>query len=192
MTTHQHPATASDIHTGTSASTDVAPASDNAAPALNAITQLCRSSNLIRRHLERTVLRDARLTWTSYDILQLAISRQPIDTRTIAEVACVSKATVTISTNHLVDRALIRRGFDTNDNRRVLLHPTPAAWQLIQHTRARLGAEIQQLLRHNIPGLNTDATTLLRQIVTAEPAPHQPHTGDPTSPAFGTSREEIS
>jgi DNA-binding MarR family transcriptional regulator len=173
--------------------TAATPTNDNAAAALNAITQLCRSSNLVRRHLERTVLRDARLTWTSYDILQLAISRQPIDTRTIADVACVSKATVTISTNQLVDRALIRRGFDTDDKRRVLLHPTPAAWQLIQHTRARLGAEIQRLLHHNIPGLNTEATTLLRQIAdTLEPTLRQLSTVDTTSSAPDTSREEAS
>jgi DNA-binding MarR family transcriptional regulator len=173
--------------------TAATPANDNAAAALNAITQLCRSSNLVRRHLERTVLRDARLTWTSYDILQLAISRQPIDTRTIADVACVSKATVTISTNQLVDRGLIRRGFDTADKRRVLLHPTPAAWQLIQHTRAQLGAEIQRVLHHTIPGLNTEASTLLRLIAdTIEPTLSQPSTGDPASSASDASREETS
>jgi DNA-binding MarR family transcriptional regulator len=115
MTTDHRPAVAG------LADTAATPATDNAAAALNAITQLCRSSNLVRRHLERTVLRDARLTWTSYDILQLAISRQTIGTRTIADVACVSKATVTISTNQLVDRALIRRGFDTDDHRRAEL-----------------------------------------------------------------------
>ncbi|WP_169792518.1 MarR family transcriptional regulator [Actinoplanes sp. NBRC 101535] len=69
---------------------------------------LCRRGNRIRRHLERAVLRDAGLTWSSYDVLQLAVSHRPIDTRTIAEIAGVSKSTVTMVADALSRRGLVR------------------------------------------------------------------------------------
>ncbi|MBG0567525.1 MarR family winged helix-turn-helix transcriptional regulator [Actinoplanes aureus] len=154
---------------------------ESAAP-LKRVALLCRSSNLIRRHLERTVLRSARLTWSSYDILQLTVARRPIDTRTIAEIACVSKASVTICADDFVNRSLIRRGYDPQDRRRVLLHPTPAAWQLIQDIRARLAAEIDRLLHGGLPGLDADATTLLHQIVCSTRHP----TDSPVAKSTGT------
>jgi DNA-binding MarR family transcriptional regulator len=125
--------------------------------------QLCRSANYVRRHLERTVLRDARLSWTSFDILQLICSRQTIDTRTIAAAACTSKATVTIVSTELIKRSLIVRHHDSEDARRVILSSTPAAWQLIAAVSDRLDAELADMHLNGYP----DAVRVTREALQA-------------------------
>lgn len=124
---------------------------------LTTVSRLCRSANFVRGHLERTVLRDVHLTWTAYDILQLIVARRPIDTRTIAAVACVSKATVTITSNDFVQRGLVRRDFDPTDTRRVRLHPRPAAWQLVTEVRADLTRALAELVGQQTGRTGTDA-----------------------------------
>ncbi|MFC7532364.1 MarR family winged helix-turn-helix transcriptional regulator [Actinoplanes sp. GCM10030250] len=131
---------------------------------MRGITALCRASNLIRRELERVVLSDAELTWSSYDVLQLAISRRPIDTRTVAEISCLTKGAVSICANGLESRGLLRRGRHAEDHRRILLHPTAEGLRLITDVRHRLSAEAQRLLQHPPGGVSHDAVALILHI----------------------------
>lgn len=135
------------------------------AAVLAGVTLLCHAGNHVRRHLERTVLHDAGLSWTSFDILNLAVSVWPIDTRTVAEVAGISKATVSITTNALTARGLLVRGFDPGDKRRVQLHPTAAATQLIGEVRTRLLAQTRRLLLGGDPAVSSAALALLRNLI---------------------------
>lgn len=132
---------------------------------LSSVTLLCHAGNHVRRHLERTVLHDVGLTWTSFDVLNLAVGDQPIDTRTVAEIAGISKATVSINANALVARGLLVRGFDPDDNRRVQLHPTAAATRLVGDLRTQLAAHIQRLLSGSDRGVNQAALELMQHIV---------------------------
>lgn len=132
--------------------------------ALLSITALCRASNLVRRELERGVLGDAGLTWSSYDVLQLSISRRPIDTRTVAEISCLTKGAVSICANGLESRGLIRRGRHAEDRRRILLHPTAEGLRLINDVRPRLSAEAQRVLRHPLDGVSHDVVALIVHI----------------------------
>jgi DNA-binding MarR family transcriptional regulator len=128
------------------------------------ITALCRASNLIRRELERIVLSEVELTWSSYDVLQLAISRRPIDTRTVAAISCLTKGAVSICVNGLENRGLIRRGRHAEDHRRILLHPTSEGLRLIKDVRPRLSVEAQRFLRHPPDGVSRDAVALIVHI----------------------------
>ncbi|WIM99998.1 MarR family transcriptional regulator [Actinoplanes oblitus] len=137
------------------------------AAALHRMAVLCRAGNLMKRHLERAVLRKERLTWSSYDVLQLAVSRRPIDTRTIAEIACISKATVSISANDLENRGLIRRGCYAEDRRRIQVYPTAEGLRLIEDLRPRLATAAEHLFRHPRTGASNDAVALILYVVGA-------------------------
>ncbi|WP_436528260.1 MarR family winged helix-turn-helix transcriptional regulator [Actinoplanes sp. HUAS TT8] len=134
---------------------------------LRGITAMCRASNLIRRELERLVLSEAELTWSSYDVLHLAVSRRPIDTRTVAEVSCLTKGAVSICANGLENRGLIRRGRHVEDRRRVLLHPTAEGLRLIEEVRPQLSTAAHRLLQHPPAGMNPDAVALILHLTRA-------------------------
>ncbi|MBO3736629.1 MarR family winged helix-turn-helix transcriptional regulator [Actinoplanes flavus] len=134
---------------------------------LRGITAMCRASNLVRRELERVVLSDVELTWSSYDVLHLSVSRRPIDTRTVAAISCLTKGAVSICANGLENRGLIRRGRHEEDHRRILLHPTAEGLRLIEDLRPRLITEAQRLLRHPPTGVSSEAVALIVHITKA-------------------------
>ncbi|MEU7906418.1 MarR family transcriptional regulator [Actinoplanes sp. NPDC049118] len=137
---------------------------------LDRVTALCHTANYARRHLEHTVLRDANLTWTSYDVLHLAVMHRPIDTGALAGIAHVSKGTVTRAATILIKRGLLRRSRPPGDRRRAVLAPTAAGWALNQQIRADLIAELTRLL-DTTPGTGTHDLAVLRRLVAApEPA----------------------
>ncbi|MCM4085119.1 MarR family winged helix-turn-helix transcriptional regulator [Paractinoplanes hotanensis] len=133
---------------------------------LDHLAQMCRTANFARRYLEVSVLADANLTWTSYDVLHLTVMHRPVDTGVVAALAHVSKGSVTRSAAALIKRGLLRRSIPTRDRRRSLLAPTAAGWALNQQLRAQLIAALNTLLdgqsdadRHDI--------AVLRHLITA-------------------------
>ncbi|WP_199514289.1 MarR family winged helix-turn-helix transcriptional regulator [Nucisporomicrobium flavum] len=133
---------------------------------LDHLTQLCRTANFARRHLEATVLYDAHLTWTSYDVLHLSVMHRPVDTGVVAALAHVSKGSVTRSATALIRRGLLRRSIPSTDRRRSLLAPTAAGWALNQQLRAQLITELNTLL-DAASGAERHDIAVLRQLITA-------------------------
>ena len=142
-------------------------AKDDGPRRLDRITMLCRTANLARRHLEATVLHDAHLTWTSYDVLHLAVMYRPIDTGVVAALANVSKGSVTRSASDLIRRGLLQRSIPATDRRRSLLAPTAEGWILNQQLRAQLVASLNTLL-NNRSGTDHRDIVVLRQFITAK------------------------
>ncbi|WP_434740753.1 MarR family winged helix-turn-helix transcriptional regulator [Micromonospora sp. SH-82] len=112
-----------------------------------------RTANTIRAHLERAVLRDEGMTWTSYDVLVLVCARRVVDTRTAAAEIGIAKATLTHTLVTLVDHNLVRRDLHENDRRRVVLRPTTQGMDLARQLQARVDAEQARLFTE--PGLPT-------------------------------------
>ncbi|MEU4239686.1 MarR family winged helix-turn-helix transcriptional regulator [Actinoplanes sp. NPDC026619] len=140
------------------------PLTDTPDELLHHVAVLCRAANHLRRHLEHTVLRDARLTWASYDVLQLATGRRPVDARTITEVTGLAKATVTLAVKDLIARQLIRRLPRAGDHRYWLLQPTAAGLQFHRDLRTRLTAALSELLDHATDAAQHDAGIALHRI----------------------------
>ncbi len=132
---------------------------------LDHLAQLCRTANFARRHLEVTVLYDANLTWTSYDVLHLSVMHRPVDTGVVAALAQVSKGSVTRSAATLIKRGLLRRSVPTRDRRRSLLAPTAAGWSLNQQLRAQLITELNTLL-DAASGADRHDIEVLRHLIT--------------------------
>lgn len=160
----------------TSRAVDIAAPAASAAPGiagaddgprrLDHLAQLCRTANFARRYLEASVLSDANLTWTSYDVLHLAVMHRPVDTGVVAALAHVSKGSVTRSAAALVKRGLLRRSIPATDRRRSLLAPTAAGWALNQQLRAQLIAELNTLLDAQ-PGADRNDVAVLRHLITS-------------------------
>lgn len=133
---------------------------------LDHLAQLCRTANFARRYLEVSVLSDANLTWTSYDVLHLAVMHRPVDTGVVAALAHVSKGSVTRSAAALIKRGLLRRSIPTTDRRRSLLAPTAAGWAVNQQLRAELIAALNTLLDGQSDADRHDIAVLRRLIST--------------------------
>ncbi|MFF5085345.1 MarR family winged helix-turn-helix transcriptional regulator [Actinoplanes sp. NPDC000266] len=128
---------------------------------------LSRAGQLVRRHLENTVLRGAHLTWNSFDVLQLVVSRRPIDTRTVAAITGLAKPTVSVISTDLAARHLIRRArHRLSDPVAVRLYPTTAAAELVARLRPLLAAAVGDLRNGRVDGLDPVAVDLLRRLIT--------------------------
>lgn len=158
----------SDVTDDAALATSAAPgtAEDDGPGRLDRLAVLCRTANFARHHLEVTVLHDANLTWTSYDVLHLAVMHRPVDTGVVAALAHVSKGSVTRSATALIKRGLLRRSIPTKDRRRSLLAPTPTGWALNQQLRAQLITELNTLLDAE-SGADRHDITVLRHLITA-------------------------
>jgi DNA-binding MarR family transcriptional regulator len=144
------------------------------------VTELCRAANQLRQHLDHTVLHPVALTWTSFDLLQLAVASGEVDSRTAAATLGVAKATITQVVRALARRNLIRRGLAGGDQRRVLLRPTASGWHLVQQTRAQIAAVENEVLHsERETDLTETVTTVLHAVAqrrTGLPSPlGQPH-----------------
>jgi DNA-binding MarR family transcriptional regulator len=139
------------------------------------VTALCRAANQLRQYLDHTVLHPVGLNWTSFDVLQLAVTSGEVDSRTAAATVGVSKATITQVVRALARRNLLRRDVGGDDQRRVLLRPTAAGWHLIRGIRGQIAAVENDLLHQGVPDI-TVATTAVVYAVAA------PVTGPESAP----------
>lgn len=109
------------------------------------VAQLCRTANTVRAHLERAVLREAGMTWTTYDVLVLVCARQVIQPPDIAAQAGIARATLTSALALLSDRNLVQRELHEHDQRRVVVRPTQAGVALAAMLRRRVEARQTRL-----------------------------------------------
>ncbi|WP_051800151.1 MarR family winged helix-turn-helix transcriptional regulator [Catenuloplanes japonicus] len=98
--------------------------------------QLCRTANLIRGHIERTVLRKEQCTWNHFDCLLLVCVSRGIEARQVAAEMGIAKATLTACLRTLIARGLIYRLPAEHDRRTILLAPTDAGMQLARRLHA--------------------------------------------------------
>lgn len=99
--------------------------------ALAAVTLLHQAAAAVRAHLERTVLRTDRLSWTGWQVLATVEAWGSIETRDLAAQAVVSKSTLSGLLDTLVGRGLLERTTFAGDARRVLVVLTPAGHDLV-------------------------------------------------------------
>jgi DNA-binding MarR family transcriptional regulator len=130
------------------------------------VVALCRAANMVRAHLERTVLAPAGLIWNTYDVLYLVVTQRVIDTRTVASTNGISKATVTQAVRRLTTSGLLHRTTDNGDRRHVWLRPSASGDHLLEHLRPQILAEQRRLLDAAVPRLHPSAAAVLRRVAT--------------------------
>jgi MarR family transcriptional regulator, organic hydroperoxide resistance regulator len=99
--------------------------------ALAAISNIFRAANAVRNHMERNVLRDVDLSWSSFVTLFVLWIWGEMETGRLAEECAVSKGTLTGVLSTLEKRKLAARKPHQSDGRRVLVRLTPGGKRLI-------------------------------------------------------------
>ena len=94
--------------------------------ALSVASNLWRASQLFKQKLEREVLREHSLSFSSFSTLFIIWIWGPIETREIAKSQAVSKATVTSLLITLEKHGLVKRTTAKSDKRLVLAELTSA------------------------------------------------------------------
>ncbi|WKU03495.1 MarR family winged helix-turn-helix transcriptional regulator [Micromonospora sp. HUAS LYJ1] len=112
---------------------------------LDPVTELCRTADAVRAHLERVVLRQAGMTWTTYDVLLLVCARRVIEPPHIASLAGVARSTLTSVLAALTDQGLVLRELHEHDQRRVVVRPTAAGAVLADRMRRQIEARLAQM-----------------------------------------------
>ncbi|RNH99642.1 MarR family transcriptional regulator [Micromonospora aurantiaca] len=112
---------------------------------IDPVTQLCRTAQAVRTHLERVVLQEVGMTWTTYDVLLLVCARGVIEPPHIASLAGVARSTATAALATLTDRALVVRELHEHDQRRTVVRPTPAGAGLAEMLRRDIAAQLARM-----------------------------------------------
>jgi DNA-binding MarR family transcriptional regulator len=108
--------------------------------AMAAVSNLFRASTAIRRHMERTVLAEDRLSWTSFVVLWVLWVWGEMESRDLAAAVGISRPTSTGVVTTLERRGLVRRRRSSEDGRMVRVSLTPAGRRLIETLFPRFNA----------------------------------------------------
>jgi MarR family transcriptional regulator, 2-MHQ and catechol-resistance regulon repressor len=134
--------------------------------ALAVASNLWRASQAFKQKLEREVLRQQNLSFSSFSTLFIVWIWGPIETREIAKSQGISKATVTSLLNTLEKNGLVRRKTSRQDKRLVLAELTPAGKNTIEWVFPKFNqgeAEMAGLLTE---AEQLELSRLLRKIAT--------------------------
>ncbi len=142
--------------------------------AMAAVSNLFRASAAVRRHMERRVLAEDRLSWTSFVVLWVLWVWGDMEARDLASAVGISRPTSTGVVSTLERRGLVRRRRNTMDGRMVRVSLTPEGHTKIETlfprfneeevaVAGRLSAGQQELLASML-------RTMLRTVTTEPPA----------------------
>ncbi|MGZ4126171.1 MAG: MarR family transcriptional regulator, partial [Actinomycetota bacterium] len=93
--------------------------------AMAAVSNLFRASAAVRRHMERRVLAEDRLSWTSFVVLWVLWVWGGLEARDLAAAVGISRPTSTGVVTTLERRGWVRRSRNTMDGRMVRISLTP-------------------------------------------------------------------
>jgi len=85
--------------------------------AVSIVTNIYRVAQGLRNKMEREVLSTHGLSWTSFSILYDLWIWKSVETKKLAELTAVTKATISNITNTLEKKELVFRKTDTRDRR---------------------------------------------------------------------------
>jgi DNA-binding MarR family transcriptional regulator len=101
-------------------------------PPRDTVVLIVRAADAMRRHLTEAALTEHGLTWRGFVVLWAACEHPGIETRALAELADVSKGTLTGVVTTLERRGFVDRVGDHADRRLVHVHPTAAGQALVR------------------------------------------------------------
>jgi DNA-binding MarR family transcriptional regulator len=100
--------------------------------AMAAVSNIYRAANVVRNHMERTVLADEDLSWAAFTVLFVLWIWGEQQTRHLAAEAAITKGTLTGVLKTLEKRGLVRRRAHDADGRLVLVNLEPKGLAMIE------------------------------------------------------------
>jgi DNA-binding MarR family transcriptional regulator len=100
--------------------------------AMAAVSNIYRAANVVRNHMERTVLADEDLSWAAFTVLFVLWIWGDQETRHLADEAGITKGTLTGVLKTLEKRGLAARRSHDKDGRLVLVSLEPKGLAVIE------------------------------------------------------------
>ncbi|RSL31785.1 MarR family transcriptional regulator [Salibacterium salarium] len=100
--------------------------------AIAVVTNMYRIAQGLRNKMEREVLADYGLSWTSFSILYDLWVWKTVETKKLAELSAITKATVSNITKTLERKELCERSTDNRDRRITYLSITEKGREVMQ------------------------------------------------------------
>jgi DNA-binding MarR family transcriptional regulator len=135
--------------------------------AMAAVSNIYRAANVVRNHMERTVLADEDLSWGAFTVMFVLWIWGDQQTRHLAAEAGITKGTLTGVLKTLEKRGLTRRRAHEADGRLVLVGLEPKGLAVIERLfpafnmgEAQVSAGLTEREKHRL-------ASLLRKIIRA-------------------------
>jgi MarR family transcriptional regulator, organic hydroperoxide resistance regulator len=133
--------------------------------AMAAVSNIYRAANVVRNHLERTVLADEDLSWAAFTVLFVLWIWGEQQTRHLAVEAGVTKGTLTGVLKTLEKRGLTRRQAHDADGRLVLVSLEPKGEAVIERLFPAFNAGEAQVSTGLSEREKGELARLLRKII---------------------------
>jgi DNA-binding MarR family transcriptional regulator len=133
--------------------------------AMAAVSNLFRASAAVRRHMERRVLAEDRLSWTSFVVLWVLWVWGDMESRDLAAAVGISRPTSTGVVTTLERRGYVRRKRNDLDGRMVRVSLTPDGRTKIQTLFPRFNREEVAVTEHLSPGHQEHLASMLRTLL---------------------------
>jgi DNA-binding MarR family transcriptional regulator len=140
--------------------------------AMAAVSNLFRASAAVRRHMERRVLAEDRLSWTSFVVLWVLWVWGDMEARDLAAAVGISRPTSTGVVTTLERRGFVQRKRNAMDGRMVRVSLTPEGRKKIETLFPRFNEEEVAVTERLSPGHQEHLASMLRTMlrtVTTEP-----------------------
>ncbi len=139
--------------------------------ALVAVRSLHHAAAAVRRHLEGTVLHEADLSWTAFEVLRVLWVHGPSQARAVAAEVGVSRATLSGVAATLERRGLLTRHPNPEDRRLAVLQPTAAGRHLVTDLFPAVAAQEAEAVGCLTPTERDALTQLLGRVRRSLPRP---------------------
>ncbi|WP_096200345.1 MarR family winged helix-turn-helix transcriptional regulator [Bacillus sp. FJAT-45350] len=133
--------------------------------AIAVVTNIYRIAQGLRNKMEREVLSEYNLSWTSFSILYDLWIGNSIETKKLAESAGVTKATVSNITNTLERKELCYRKVDNRDRRITYVTITDKGKQVMEELYPRFHEGEVQIVSSLTVGEQKNISELLRKVI---------------------------
>jgi DNA-binding MarR family transcriptional regulator len=151
---------------------------------MNVVQNVYRVANAVRSRMERDVLGESGLSWTSFTALFVLWVWGAQETRHLAEECGVTKGTLTGVIATLESKGLVQRTTPERDGRLVVVSLTPAGRALIRRLFPRFNERETEVVEVLTASEQETLTRLLRKVLrNVESGEATPHSGGPTGKA---------
>lgn len=133
--------------------------------AIAVVTNIYRIAQGLRNKMERDVLSEYGLSWTSFSILYDLWIGNPIETKKLAESAGVTKATVSNITNTLERKELCFRKVDNRDRRITYVMITDKGKQIMEELYPRFHKGEVEIVSSLTVDEQKSMSKLLRKVI---------------------------
>lgn len=135
-------------------------------PSMNVVQNVYRVANAVRARMERDVLSESGLSWTSFTALFVLWVWGPMETRHLAEECGVTKGTLTGVLATLESKGHVVRSRHETDGRLVVVHLTPGGRALIRRLFPRFNAGETETVEVLTAAEQVTLARLLRKVLT--------------------------